>query len=154
MAGTMTRKRKLCDATDTAPRKRRVLPVNNQRTEHEHTHNDNAQVSHELLSLYYPRVVSLRQFLLSSLPISSTSLRRRVSIYGSCSQTGTRQPHFLDSTLVGVFSGPQITVKETRERDFVAFTQSQRKSTDGRNGSTQDHRFAEVSNPVRQKVVS
>jgi hypothetical protein len=148
----MTRKRKFYDATDIFPRKRRAQIVNNPRNKHEHTHNDDPRVSHELLSLYYPRIVSLRQFLLSSLPLSSTSRRRRVSAYGSDSQAGTRQPHFFDSTLVGVFPEPRSTVRETRKREFATFTQSQQKSTDSSNGSTQGHRFAEVSNPARQKL--
>jgi hypothetical protein len=154
----MTRKRKYCDATDAAPRKRRVQAVNNQRYNHKHklthkhTRNDNPSVSHELLSLYYPRVVSLRYFLLSSLPLLSTSCWRRVSTYGSGIQAGTRQPHFLDATVVGAFSEPQITVKDARKRDFAAFTQSQQKSLKNSNGSTQSHHFAEVSNPVRKKL--
>ena len=141
----MTGKRKFPDATDTAPRKKRAVTVNNQRDKHEHTHKNNQAVSNELFSLYYPRVVSLRQFLLSSLPLSSTTRRRRVSTYGSGNRESVRQTPFLDSTLVGVLSEPQTPVKETRQRDFTAFTQSQQKSTNGANGGTRGHRFAEVS---------
>jgi hypothetical protein len=139
----MTRKRKFCDATNPAPRKRRAQAVNNQRNKHEHTSNND--VSHELLSLYYPRIVSLRQFLLSSLASSSTSRRRRLSAYGIDGQAGTKTPHLFDSTLVGVFPEPELAVQESRQRDFIAFTESQQRSTDGTNGSTQSGRFTEVS---------
>ena len=139
----MTRKRKFCDATNPAPRKRRAQAVNIQRNKQEHTSNND--LSHELLSLYYPRIVSLRQFLLSSLPPSSTSRRRRLSAYGIDSQAGTKTPHLFDSTLVGVFPEPELAIQEARQRDFVAFTESQQRSTDGTNGSTQSGRFTEVS---------
>lgn len=139
----MTRKRKYCDATNPAPRKRRAQAVNNQRNKHEHTSNND--LSHELLSLYYPRIVSLRQFLLSSLAPSSISRRRRLSAYGIDGQAGTKTPHLFDSTLVGVFPEPELAVQESRQRDFIAFTESQQRSTDGTNGSTQSGRFTEVS---------
>jgi hypothetical protein len=140
----MTRKRKFCDATNPAPRKRRAQTVDNQRNEHENTSNNDPLVSHELLSLYYPRIVSLRKFLLSSLA-SSTSRRRRLSAYGIDGQAGTKTPHLFDSTLVGVFPEPELEVRESRQRDFIAFTKSQQRSTDGTNGSTQNGRFTEVS---------
>ena len=141
----MTRKRKFCDATNPAPRKRRALTADNQRNKHEHISNNDPLVSHELLSLYYPRIVSLRQFLLSSLASSSTSRRRRLSAYGIDGQAGTKTPHLFDSTLVGVFPEPELAVQESRQRDFIAFTESQQRSTDGTNGSTQSGRFTEVS---------
>jgi hypothetical protein len=144
----MTRKRNFCDATNPAPRKRRALIVNSERNQHKHTSNHDRPVSHELLSLYYPRIVSLRQFLLSSLaPSSSTARRRRLSTYGINSQAGTKTPHLFDSTLIGVFSEPELAVQESRQRDFIAFTRSQQRSTDGTNGSTQSSRFTEVSPP-------
>lgn len=142
----MTRKRKFCDATDTVPRKKRVQTINIQSNKHEHIHNDNHSMSHELLSLYYPRILSLRQFLLSSLPLLSPSHRRRLTTYGCDSEADTRNPHFFDSTLVGVFSEPQTTVREARKRDFIAFTQLQQKSAASSNGSTQGPNFTEVGN--------
>jgi hypothetical protein len=141
----MTGKRKFFDATATTRRKKRAQTANNHTDKHEHSHENNRPVSHELLSLYYPRIVSLRQFLLSSLPLSSTSRRRRVSTYGSGNLEAARQTPFLDSTLIGVLSEPQTTVKEARQRDFTAFTQSQQNSTDNSNGSANGRRFAEVS---------
>jgi hypothetical protein len=143
----MTRKRKFCDATNPAPRKRRAQTVNDQRNHHG---SSDPPVSHELLSLYYPRIVSLRQFLLSSLPPSSTSRRRRLSTYGVDSQAGTETPHLFDSTLIGVFPEPELAVQESRQRDFVAFTNSQQRSADGTNGSTQADRFTEVSGLSRR----
>jgi hypothetical protein len=141
----MTRKRKFCDATNPAPRKRRAQATNNQRNKHEQTSNNDPLVSHELLSLYYPRIVSLRQFLLSSLAPSSTSRRRKLSTYGIDSQAGTKTPHLFDSTLVGIFPEPELAVQESRQRDFIAFTESRQRSTDGTIGSTQSDRLTEVS---------
>src|SRR3954447_22421909 len=132
----MTRKRKFCDATNPAPRKRRAQTVNSKRNKHEHTSNNDPPVSHGLLSLYYPRIVSLRQFLLSSVAPSSASRRRRLSAYGIDSQAGGETPHLFDSTLVGVFPEPEVAVQELRRRDFVAFTKSQQRSRDGTNGSS------------------
>ena len=143
----MTRKRRLSDATDSAPRKRRAQTVNIQENSRKHR-NDDSPLSHEVLSLYYPCIVSLRQFLISSLPVPSTACRRRVSTYGYDRQAGTPRPHRFDSTLVAVFAEAQVTIKEARKREYLAFTQSQQRST--ASGSTQNGRFAEVCNFVRQ----
>ena len=147
-ACTMTRKRKFTDATDSAPRKRRAPTVNIQESSRKHS-NVHLPLSHEVLSLYYPCIVSLRQFLISSLPLSSTACRRRVSTYGSDRQAGTPRPHLFDSALVAVFPEAQVTIKEARRREYLAFTQSQQRST--ASGSTQNSRFAEVCNFVRQR---
>ena len=149
MYARVTRKRKVCDATDTAPRKRRAQTVNNQGNKHESTRDDDPPVTRQLLSLYYPRIITLRQFLVSSLPLSSIARRRRVSTYGSDSQAGTRQHHYFDSTLIGVLAEPQATVQEARKHDFVAFTHLQQRSTDSSNGNIQSIRFAEVSRSLR-----
>ena len=144
----MTRKRKFGDnATDTPRKRRRAQTVNNHENIHKHSDKD-LPVSHEVLSLYYPRIVSLRQFLTSSLPLSSFARRRRVSTYGFDGQVGRQECHLFDSTLVGVFPEAQATIKEARKRDFLAFTQSQQKSTNDSNGSTPNSRFAEVSSFV------
>jgi hypothetical protein len=68
-----------------------------------------------------------------------------VSAYGIDGQAGTKTPHLFDSTLVGVFPEPELAVQESRQRDFIAFTESQQRSTDGTNGSTQSGCFTEVS---------
>ena len=100
-------------------------------------------LSHPVLSLYYNRVVSLRQFLLSQIPVSSRSRRKRIGsvgravctkVTGGNGQVGNSSSDdngfatFLDTTLVGVLKETPPTVSRERQRDLVAFTQSQSQS--------------------------
>lgn len=100
-------------------------------------------LSHPVLSLYYNRVVSLRQFLLSQIPVSSRSRRKRIGsvgravctrVTGGSGQVGNSSSDdngfatFLDTTLVGVLKETPPTVSRERQRDLVAFTQSQSQS--------------------------
>ncbi|KAL1981064.1 hypothetical protein VTN96DRAFT_3129 [Rasamsonia emersonii] len=103
---------------------------------------------HPVLSRYYPRVVTLRQYLLEQLPSSSRARRRRIASLGR-QQTSTvkapftdegldKQDHgsddnsalvdLLDSTLVGVLKEPNQDITQARQRDFAAFTQSEERS--------------------------
>src|SRR5271168_3799832 len=60
-----------------------------------------------VLHVYYPQVISLRQFLLSKLPASSTSRRRLLSGLGRERSDHHGTDNFFDSTLVGVLKEPQ-----------------------------------------------
>ncbi|PKY01234.1 hypothetical protein P168DRAFT_60658 [Aspergillus campestris IBT 28561] len=101
-------------------------------------------LSHPVLSLYYNRVVSLRQYLLGQIPVASRSRRRRIASIG-CRTTGGSQvgsnssnsssnsdnnglAAFLDTTLVGVLKETPPTISRERQRDLVAFSQSQSQS--------------------------
>jgi hypothetical protein len=98
-----------------------------------------------ILHVYYSQVISLRQFLLSKLPASSTSKRRLLS------GLGRERPHrhgtdnFFDSTLIGVLKEPQELIQEARKRDFANFTQASQQAASGTKGSTQSYQVEEVS---------
>jgi len=103
-----------------------------------------AQHLHPVISLYYPRVVTLRQYLLDQLPASSKSRRRRIASLGRQGRPA-RQPaddedqhhrvqqlaDLLDSTLVGVLNESSPAVDLARQKDFAAFTASQFRSSSG-----------------------
>lgn len=101
---------------------------------------------HPVISLYYKNVLTLRQYLLQQLPLSSKSRRRRIGSLGlqqgrHCSaqhhsgdadqntQTVRDIASLLDSTLVGVLKESNPTVSQARYREFAAFTQSQGRSS-------------------------
>lgn len=92
----------------------------------------NDLTSHPVISLYYREVLTLRDYLLRQLPISS-KLRRRRIISLSSSKSATRcenQPlaDLLDATLVGVLKKPSLSVVSERQRDLRIFTESQSRS--------------------------
>lgn len=99
---------------------------------------------HPVLSRYYPRLVTLRQYLLEQLPASSKARRRRITGLGRDPKAktdhslGQSDPDsgdnvrqivdLLDSTLVGILQQPSPAITQDRQRDFAAFTQSQERS--------------------------
>lgn len=104
-------------------------------------HHAQKTAHHPVISLYYRHVLTLRQFLLRQLPLSSKVRRRRIASLGT---TGTAGDHhgpaapgpahvldlvrLLDTTLIGVLHESPATVSQQRRRDLVAFTQSQSQS--------------------------
>lgn len=120
-----------------------------------------ASVEHPVLSRLYPEVLSLRHYLLSRLPASSTLKNRRRKL----SQLGIRTDHqdaaprgidlelgeLLDATLVGVVPGPRAGNPEVaaRERhgDLESFTQEVAAASNGSAGTFKPGYFlqAEVS---------
>ncbi|KLJ10847.1 hypothetical protein EMPG_09861 [Blastomyces silverae] len=111
-------------------------------------------IYHPVLSLYYPRVVTLRTFLYEQLPLSSKSRRKKVASLGLEKREGSGQPRpdtpspskvgagvertkeeiqalagTLDSTLVGILKEPDTAVNISRQKEFAAFTQSQVRSS-------------------------
>lgn len=102
---------------------------------------DNASVKHPLLSLYYPQVLTLRNFLLSRLPFSSKSRRRRIESAGahhdtsdgvaaSEDQSNTQRleddralAKLLDATLVGQPDGQSTDRGDCRVRELATFSQ-------------------------------
>lgn len=109
------------------------------------TNKNGSSLSRTLLPLYYKRVVSLRQFLLSRLPSSSKFRHRRLVKYGLDQPASRNGSHFLDTTVVGILGETAVAVEEERRRDFLNFAQSQQKSAHGSARSTQPHEIAEVS---------
>lgn len=92
----------------------------------------NDQTSHPVISLYYREVLTLRQYLLRQLPVSSKLRRRRIASLDS--STGAERggnpqlADLLDATLVGVLKHPSPNVDSERQRDYRSFTQSQPRS--------------------------
>lgn len=95
-------------------------------------------VHHPVISLYYRQVVSLRQYLLGQLPVSSKVRRRRLAslgTVGAAQHDDLRGPaqlpelvRLLDTTLVGVLHQSPVTVSQERREDLVQ-SQSQLGST-------------------------
>ncbi|PGH29534.1 telomerase reverse transcriptase [[Emmonsia] crescens] len=110
-------------------------------------------IYHPVLSLYYPRVVTLRSYLYEQLPLSSKSRRKKVASLGLEKQDGSDSSPYslssqqvgagvqqtkeeiqalagiLDSTLVGILKEPDSAINNSRQKEFAAFTQSQVRSS-------------------------
>lgn len=89
------------------------------------------QTTHPVISLYYRQLLTLRQYLLNQLPITSKSRRRRITSLSTSSQDRNTAvlAALLDSTLVGVLKDRSPSIDSERQRDYRAFTQSQSRST-------------------------
>ncbi|EXJ79003.1 hypothetical protein A1O3_08504 [Capronia epimyces CBS 606.96] len=81
-------------------------------------------IHHGVLSSLYPKLCTLRQFLLANLPSTSRVRRRKVTSFGSDDAAC-----FFDTCLVGVLKEPSTTVNKSRKVDFATFTQSQQRAT-------------------------
>lgn len=96
------------------------------------------ELSHPTLSLYYPCILTLRDHLLSKLPISSKKRRRKIqairgspsecleSAKASAEQNDNDKCHLvklLDHTLVGPSPCSYQITKPATENDFKAFSQ-------------------------------
>ena len=141
--GKRKKRQRDLDATIVHPAKR--VKVRDQRSRPRDTNKKESSVSRTLLPLYYKRVVSLRQFLISRLPSSSKFRRRRLVNYGLYQPASLNGSNFLDTTVVGISEETAVAVEEERRRDFLNFTQSQQKSTHSSVTSTQSYGMAEVS---------
>ncbi|KAJ5677257.1 uncharacterized protein N7477_002890 [Penicillium maclennaniae] len=87
------------------------------------------QITHPVISLYYRELLTLRQYLLTQLPVSSKLRRRRIaSLANSTAEPTQSLADLLDSTLVGVLKQSTPRVDSERQRDYRAFTQSQSRS--------------------------
>ena len=102
---------------------------------------EDAFIEHPLLSLYYPQVLTLRNYLLSRLPLSSKSRRRKIASAGTHCETSadvkasedTRNPprieddralaKLLDATLVGRFHTQWPNQDDSRVKGLAAFSQ-------------------------------
>ncbi|KAJ5806303.1 uncharacterized protein N7503_003905 [Penicillium pulvis] len=90
----------------------------------------NNPTTHPVISLYYRQVLTLRQYLLDQLPISSKLRRRRITSLRSSPDRSNVQPlaDLLDSTLVGVLKERSPKIDSERQRVYREFTQSQSRS--------------------------
>ncbi|KAI9042294.1 telomerase reverse transcriptase [Aspergillus affinis] len=100
--------------------------------------------SHPVISLYYPRVVTLRQYLLRRIPVSSKSCRRRIAAVRNDLTSSDLKSHglaiFLDTTLVGVLK--ELSPTSTRSSTQTRTTQVD--STDTGATSAQEELFITV----------
>jgi telomerase reverse transcriptase len=83
-----------------------------------------AVVKEALLAQFYPRVSSLREFLISKLPPSSKVRRKKILSVGKNADSGADQKlsKFLDQTLVGV-SKHKGVLQEERWQQWTTFSQ-------------------------------
>lgn len=98
----------------------------------------NNNPTHPVISLYYPHVLTLRQYLLRQLPVSSKLRRRRIASLSEATAAKNKDHRWsahvpdlvrlLDTTLVGVLHESPPTTSQERRRDLVAFTESQTQS--------------------------
>jgi hypothetical protein len=115
-----------------------------------------ATVSHPLLSLYYPRVVTLRDYFLSKLPSSSRARQRRVASLGIAASDDLVEKEsgsgmlalgrLLDSTLVGVPIGVRGDSTGHLE-ELEAFSQSQYHSPSANSVGSGTYSQSEVGEP-------
>jgi hypothetical protein len=97
-------------------------------------------LSPRVLSFCYLEVLSLRQFLINSLPSTSRVKRRKLTtvVLDDASD-------FLDTTFVGISRKTKSNTEGERRREFVTFTQSQQRSTRSSNATPEEDHLAEVS---------
>ncbi|PGH05494.1 hypothetical protein AJ79_06801 [Helicocarpus griseus UAMH5409] len=148
----MTRRRKRPANTSA------VTELPSKRVKDDHQASTDGSTHHPVLSLYYPRVVTLRTYLRNQLPASSRSRRKKVASIGLETKNGLHHPtplcstptvatqptgtrvqqaneeiqilaDVLDSTLVGVLKEPDCAVTSNRRKEFAAYTQSQVRSS-------------------------
>lgn len=124
-----------------AGKRKRQRPHKSDRTPHKRckTGEDAAAsvgVTHPTLSLYYPQTLTLRDYVLSKLPATSKTRKRKISALGKRVRNG--KPHtsdetqddagadlvkLLDRTLVCRRHGQSTAVANTRGQDFRVFSQ-------------------------------
>ena len=139
---TMARKRKRSHKqveSSEGPRKRRSLDAGLQSSVV--LPKDNAFITHPLLSLYYPRLLTLRHYLQSQLPPSARSRRRRIAsaatqhetfdaVGASDYQRNTQRVEddgalatLLDTTLIGQFQAQRPDRDDSRIRELATLSQ-------------------------------
>jgi hypothetical protein len=124
-----------------------------------------AAIEQPVLQRFYPRLLTLRHYLLSVLPKSSRNRRRKLAHLGrpiaSNEATATCEPDFelgqlLDSTVIGERETAKIDVEEqlTKERirDIKTFTQQLSPATTGGTFEPGYFKQAEVGVAQRQVV--
>jgi hypothetical protein len=83
-------------------------------------------VQHAVLAQYYPQVLSLREYLLSKLPPTSKTRRKKISSVGKKARPNAQNDEvfatFLDRTLIGVRSNKDVPQQE-RLQQWTSFTQ-------------------------------
>ncbi|KIW17443.1 hypothetical protein PV08_04637 [Exophiala spinifera] len=89
-------------------------------------------IHHGVLSSFYSRVCTLRVFLLAQLPSTSRVRRRTLAAFAK-----DHADSLLDTCLVGILKEPSSSITKSRKADFITFTQTQQRVTNGTNIHTQ-----------------
>jgi len=83
-------------------------------------------VKQAVLDQYYPRVLSLREYLLSKLPTTSKARRKKLSYVGKKprldGKNESEMSDFLDQTLIGVREYKDVS-RDERTQQWTSFTQ-------------------------------
>ncbi|OGM45577.1 hypothetical protein ABOM_006259 [Aspergillus bombycis] len=93
---------------------------------------ESLEQTHPVISIYYRRVVTLRQYLLQRIPKFSKSRRRRIASVRShdssdAGRSGDQDEELsklLDTTLVGILKEPTAGCDQERRRELAEFTTS------------------------------
>lgn len=112
-------------------------------------------VKHSLLSQYYREVMTLREYLLSKLPLLSKVRRKKIATIGSTDKRIKEKQaeskdccaeeflaHYLDSTLVGVLE-PGPCWRDERLKDWTCFSQLADKTDSGIGDTVGDGGYAQ-----------
>lgn len=101
-------------------------------------------VRHAVLSCYYPQVYTLREYLLSKLPASSKTRRKKINsvrcvggltkVVGENLNGEAALAHLLDQTLVGILPH-EAPSRNQRLREWESFSQ-RAETSDATNGSS------------------
>jgi telomerase reverse transcriptase len=100
--------------------------------------NKDPLIKHALLLQYYPKVSSLREYLLSSLPSTSKIRRRKISSVGCKAEdkkSDRELSQFLDHTLIGVCQKGEFS-RDEKKKQLTSFSQKPDESTSFANVST------------------
>lgn len=138
----MKRKRPCQGAPGDYPAKRRHATKANQDIPKPEAVAGLPTIHHNVLSLCYPRVFTLRNYLLANLPASSRVRRKRLIAHGREDETC-----ILDATFVGVLKEPSISLTRSRKDEFTSFTQRQQRATGAFSGKTLRYSMNEVRMP-------
>lgn len=123
----MARKRKRVQDASFTPRK------------HPKLSDEKLQTRSPVLALCYPKVVTLREYLLSRLPTASRVRRKRLETF-----CDAKQSELLDACLVGVLTEPSPELQQERAQDFISFTQTQGTASGRHTGRGQSCSIEEV----------
>lgn len=125
----MARKRKRNESSDRHARPQKARKTSD--TKHAGHGVHQGHIHHAVLAAFYPRVLSLRDFLIERLPKSSRVRRRRIASFGRDSTPSPFARHLWDTTLVGILQDPPPLVTEQRRKNFSAFRQPQKQARVG-----------------------
>ncbi|KEF53771.1 uncharacterized protein A1O9_10172 [Exophiala aquamarina CBS 119918] len=135
----MKRKRGCQDAPSDRPAKRHQATTSKKDIQKPRAAAVLPTVHHSVLSSYYPKVCTLRNYLLANLPASARVRRKRLGAHGREDETC-----ILDATFVGLLKEPSFSVTISRKDDFASFTQSQHRATGAFSGKTLRYSMKEI----------